>query len=119
MDVSEIQQHTLKYHSHDEFLLALNENKIQAANHYVILNESKDFSRDCKWIIRDRYLIFYSKKFLILFFKWVNFTEPIKDRVKNSLLQKGIFKRYLCIQIQILLRKVYKAISLFLKQKLR
>ena len=60
MDVTELQQHTLKDHSYDELLLALNENNIQAANDYVILNESKDFSRDCKF--RDRYLIFYSKK---------------------------------------------------------
>ena len=75
MDVTELQQHTLKYHSYDELLLALNENNMPAANDYVILNESKDFSRDCKWSIRDRYLIFYSKKCLLLFFKWVNFTE--------------------------------------------
>ena len=61
MDVTELQQHTLKYHSYDELLSALNGNNNQA-NHYVILNESKDFSRDCKWSIRDRYLIFYSKK---------------------------------------------------------
>ena len=79
MDHTEIQQHTLKYHSYDEFLSPLNENNIQAANHYVILNESKDFCRDCKSIIRDRYLIFYSKNCLLLFFKWVNFTEAIKD----------------------------------------
>ena len=75
VDVTEVQQHTLKYHSHDELQSALNESNIQAVNHYVILNESKDFSRDCKWSIRDRYLIFYSKKCLLLFFKWLNFTE--------------------------------------------
>ena len=69
MDVTELQQHTLKYRSYDELLLALNENNMPAANDYVILNESKDFSRDCKWSIRDRYLIFYSKKCLLLFFK--------------------------------------------------
>ena len=61
MDVTEL-QHTLKYHSYNKPLSALNENNIQAANYYVILNESKGFSRDCKWSIRDRYLIFYSKK---------------------------------------------------------
>ena len=79
MDVTEIKQHTLKYHSYDELLSALNENNIQAAHQYVILNESKDFSRDSKWSIRDRYLIFYSKKCLFLLFKWGNFAEPIKD----------------------------------------
>ena len=41
MDVTELQQHTLKYHSYDELLSALNGNNNQA-NHYVILNESKD-----------------------------------------------------------------------------
>ena len=51
MDVTEIQQHTLKYHSYDELQSAMNENNIQAANHYVILNESNDFSRDFKWSI--------------------------------------------------------------------
>ena len=62
MDVTELQQHTLKYHSYDELLSALNETNIQAANHYVILNESKNFPQDCKWSMHDRYLIFYSKK---------------------------------------------------------
>ena len=57
MDVTEIQQHTLKYHSYDELKLTLNESNIQIANHYVILNELKDFSRDCKWSFHDTYLI--------------------------------------------------------------
>ena len=51
MCVTEI--HTLKYHSYDELLSTLNESNIQAANQYVIMNESKDFSRDCWWSIRD------------------------------------------------------------------
>ena len=58
MDVTEIQQHTLKNHSYNEVLSSLNEKNIEAANHYVILNESKDLSRDCRWSIGDRYLIF-------------------------------------------------------------
>ena len=53
-----MQQHTLKYHSYDELKLALNESNIQIANHYVILNESKDFSRDCKCSFHDTYLVF-------------------------------------------------------------
>ena len=37
-----------RYHSYEEFKLALNENNIETANHYVILNESKGFSQDGK-----------------------------------------------------------------------
>ena len=57
-----MQQHTLKYHSYDEIKLALNESNIQIANHSVILNESKDFSRDCKCSFHDTYLIFLLNK---------------------------------------------------------
>ena len=41
MDVTEIQQHVLKYHSYEfqsELNEELNESKILTANHYVILN---------------------------------------------------------------------------------
>ena len=37
-----------RYHAYEEFNLALNENNIETANHYVIFNRSKGFSQDGK-----------------------------------------------------------------------
>ena len=37
-----------RYHAYEEFNLALNENNIETANHYVLFNKSKGFSQDGK-----------------------------------------------------------------------
>lgn len=36
----------LRFGSYEEFNIALNENNIVTANHYVILDESKEFSKN-------------------------------------------------------------------------